>query len=112
VRFPHVYGIDMPTRAELIATGRNDAQIAEEISADAVFYQDIDALVDAVSGASNGQITVFETSCFSGEYITGDVDEAYLSEMENRRASPLSKDSDSGSRVLDLNVGVAEQNLI
>ena len=112
VRFPHVYGIDMPTRAELIATGRNDVQIAEEISADAVFYQDIDALVQAVSEASDGRITVFETSCFSGEYITGDVDAAYLDEMENRRASPLSKDNDSGSRALDMNIGVAEQNLI
>jgi amidophosphoribosyltransferase len=112
VRFPHVYGIDMPTRAELIATGRNDAQVAQEISADAVFYQELDALVQAVADASEGRIHDFETSCFSGDYVTGDVDAAYLDEMENRRASPLSKEGDGGSRVLDLNIGVAEQNLI
>jgi amidophosphoribosyltransferase len=110
VRFPHVYGIDMPTRAELIATGRDAAKVAEEICADAVFYQDIDALVQAVSDASGGRITRFETSCFSGEYITGDVDAHYLDEMENRRASPLSKESDAANA--DLNVGVAEQNLM
>ncbi|MBV8658937.1 MAG: amidophosphoribosyltransferase [Burkholderiales bacterium] len=112
VRFPHVYGIDMPTRAELIATGRDDKQVAAEISADAVFYQELDALVQAVSDASGGKITKFETSCFSGDYITGDVDAAYLDEMENRRA-PVSKDGgDGGSRVLDMNVNVAEQNLV
>ncbi|PHV13322.1 amidophosphoribosyltransferase [Chitinimonas sp. BJB300] len=110
VRFPHVYGIDMPTRAELIATGRDDVKVAEEISADAVFYQEINALVQAVSDASEGRITRFETSCFSGEYITGDVDSAYLDEMENRRVSPLSKESDPTT--VDLNVGVAEQNLM
>ncbi|MFC4158601.1 amidophosphoribosyltransferase [Chitinimonas lacunae] len=112
VRFPHVYGIDMPTRAELIATGRDEAQIAEEIGADAVFYQDLAALEQAVADASGGRITTFETSCFSGEYVTGDIDEAYLDQIESRRASPLSRDSDGGSRLLDLNIGVAEQNLI
>lgn len=111
VRFPHVYGIDMPTRAELIATGRDEKQIAAEISADAVFYQDLDALVQAVSDASDGMITKFETSCFSGDYITGDVDDAYLDEMENRKSKPQAKDGDTGSAI-DLNVGVAEQNLV
>ncbi|MBV1777187.1 amidophosphoribosyltransferase [Burkholderiaceae bacterium DAT-1] len=111
VRFPHVYGIDMPTRAELIATGRNEAQVAEEIGADAVFYQDLDALKRAVSDASNGKVNEFEASCFSGEYVTGDVDEAYLDAIENRRSSPLSKGGEAGS-VVDLNVGVAEQNLM
>lgn len=120
VRFPHVYGIDMPTRAELIATGRTDAEIALEIGADAVIYQDIDALVQSVVDASHGKVTHFESSCFTGDYITGDINEAYLDEIESRGASPLSKenesskerDSDSASRVLDMNIGVAEQNLI
>ncbi|GAA5786508.1 amidophosphoribosyltransferase [Chitiniphilus shinanonensis] len=115
VKFPHVYGIDMPTRAELIATGRSDDEIAEEIGADAVIYQELDALKAACSEASGGRIVEFETSCFDGNYITGDISDAYLDELEAKRLSPLStkfKDSDSDSRVLDLNIGVAEQNLI
>jgi amidophosphoribosyltransferase len=119
VRFPHVYGIDMPTRAELIATGRDAEQVAAEIGADAVIYQDLEALIQAVTDASGGRVTQFEASCFSGEYITGDVDEAYLEAMESRRSSPLSpkdkekdREADGGSRVLDLNIGVAEQNLM
>jgi len=122
VRFPHVYGIDMPTRAELIATGRTEQQIADEIGADSVIYQDIAALVQSVADASGGTVPLFESSCFTGEYITGDIDEAYLEEIESRGVSPLSKDkeadkesekdSESASRVLDLNIGVAEQNLM
>ncbi|GHD59241.1 amidophosphoribosyltransferase [Jeongeupia chitinilytica] len=115
VMYPHVYGIDMPTRAELIATGRTHEQIAEEIGADAVIYQDLSALVQACSDASGGAITEFETSCFDGRYITGDITDAYLDALEAKRLSPLStktKEGDADSRVLDLNIGVAEQNLI
>jgi amidophosphoribosyltransferase len=65
VRFPNVYGIDMPTRAELIATGRDEEQVARELGADAVIYQDLDALKAAVR-AVNPKLTQFETSCFDG----------------------------------------------
>ncbi|UXY13743.1 amidophosphoribosyltransferase [Chitiniphilus purpureus] len=115
VQFPHVYGIDMPTRAELIATGRSNEEIAREIGADAVIYQDLDALKTACGEASGGTIAEFETSCFDGNYITGDVTDAYLDELEAKRLSPLSaksKESDADTRLLDLNIGVAEQNLI
>ncbi|TJZ74001.1 amidophosphoribosyltransferase [Chitiniphilus eburneus] len=115
VKFPHVYGIDMPTRAELIATGRTDADIAEEIGADAVIYQELDALKAACTDASGGRIVEFETSCFDGNYITGDITDAYLDELEAKRLSPLSnkfKDPDGDARLLDMNIGVAEQNLI
>ncbi len=115
VKFPHVYGIDMPTRGELIATGRTDEEIAREIGADAVIYQDLDALIAACSEASQGRITEFETSCFDGNYITGDVSDAYLDALEAKRISPLSKkfkDGEGDSRVLDMNIGVAEQNLV
>ncbi|BCL75430.1 amidophosphoribosyltransferase [Jeongeupia sp. HS-3] len=115
VMYPHVYGIDMPTRAELIATGRTHEQIAEEIGADAVIYQDLSALIQACTDASGGAITEFETSCFDGHYITGDITDAYLDALEAKRISPLStkgKEGDPDSRVLDLNIGVAEQNLI
>jgi amidophosphoribosyltransferase len=84
VRFPNVYGIDMPTRSELIATGRTDAQIAALIGADELVYQDLDALEGLVREC-NPQIGRFDASCFNGCYITGDVDEAYLDNVERSR---------------------------
>jgi amidophosphoribosyltransferase len=114
VMYPHVYGIDMPTRAELIATGRTDQQIADEIGVDAIIYQELDTLIDACSKASAGKITSFETSCFDGKYITGDITPKYLDELEAKRLSPLSaKAGDvAESRLLDMNIGVGEQNLL
>jgi len=84
VRFPNVYGIDMPTRAELIATGRDERQIAAIIGADAVIYQDLDALIDDVRRL-NPAIKQFDCSCFDGIYVTGDVTDEYLAEVEARR---------------------------
>jgi len=84
VRFPNVYGIDMPTRHELIATGRSDEEIAREIGADELIYQDLDALERAVREL-NPRLSSFETSCFSGRYVTGDVTTEYLSGVELRR---------------------------
>ena len=81
VRFPNVYGIDMPTRRELIATGRDAAGVAEAIGADAVIYQDLDALIDSVQRL-NPAIQRFDCSCFDGVYVTGDVSQAYLDEVE------------------------------
>ena len=86
VRYPNVYGIDMPTRTELIATGRTVDEIAREIAADAVIYQDLDALEAAVR-AVNPSLTQFETSCFDGHYITGDVTSEYLAAVEKGRAA-------------------------
>lgn len=103
VRFPNVYGIDMPTRAELIATGRNDEQVAREIGADAVVYQDLDALKAAVR-AVNPKLTQFETSCFDGVYITGDVTSEYLASVERQRdAGRQDGEEESESNQLDLN---------
>lgn len=84
VRFPNVYGIDMPTRAELIATGRDADAIAEAIGADAVFYQDLDALIEDVR-ACNPAIVTFDASCFDGKYITGGVSPEYLAGIEANR---------------------------
>ncbi|MBB5189982.1 amidophosphoribosyltransferase [Silvimonas terrae] len=111
VKFPHVYGIDMPTRAELIATGRTDQQIAEEVGADAVIYQELTDLISACREASGGRIQEFETSCFDGKYITGDITDDYLDQLEAKRLSPLSTKS-SDSALHDLNIGIAEQNLV
>jgi len=84
VRYPNVYGIDMPTLGELIATGRTDEQIATEIGADALVYQDLDALKSAVREL-NPSLVTFDCSCFDGQYITGDVSVEYLAGVEARR---------------------------
>lgn len=103
VRFPNVYGIDMPTRQELIATGRSEEEIAREICADAVIYQDLDALKQAVSEV-NPRLTQFETSCFEGVYITGDVTREYLDEVERSREAGRHNDrEDEEGNQLDLN---------
>ena len=85
VRYPNVYGIDMPAAAELIANGRSVEEIQELIGADRLIYQDLHGLIRSVRH-DNSMITEFDTSCFSGEYITGDVTEEYLHELEERRS--------------------------
>jgi len=84
VRFPNVYGIDMPNQRELVATGRTEAEIAREIGADLLVYQDLDALKAAVR-ATNPRLTAFEASCFDGKYITGDITADYLSQLAHER---------------------------
>lgn len=84
VRYPNVYGIDMPAASELVAHGRSDEEVCEVIGADRLFYQKLDDLVAAAS-AGNPEITHFDTSCFSKEYITGDVTEEYLQYLESVR---------------------------
>jgi amidophosphoribosyltransferase len=84
VRFPNVYGIDMPAASELIANGRTTDEIQELIGADRLIYQDLPGLIRSVRH-DNSDIAEFDTSCFSGEYVTGDVTEEYLDELEQRR---------------------------
>src|SRR5204863_2011046 len=98
VRFPNVYGIDMPTRAELIAAHRNEEEVAREIGADALVYQDLEALKDAVR-AVNPRLTSFETSCFDGIYITGDVTSDYLRTIEIRRDAERDSGDDEGAQL-------------
>ena len=104
VRYANVYGIDMPTKNELIAGTRNEEEICREIGADALIYQDLDDLKAAVQ-AINPAITVFETSCFDGFYVTGDVTPEYLSGVENQRNDAASKsESEEAPGQLDLNL--------
>jgi len=84
VLFPNVYGIDMPTRDELIAYGRTVEEVCAEITADRLVYQDIDALKRSISDV-NPALTNFEASCFDGIYVTGDVTPAYLDNLETAR---------------------------
>jgi amidophosphoribosyltransferase len=102
VRFPNVYGIDMPTRAELIAAHRSEAEVAAEIGADALIYQDLEDLKDAVRQV-NPKLVNFETSCFDGVYVTGDVTADYLHVVESRRDAQRDTDDDEGEQ-LDLNL--------
>ena len=105
VRHANVYGIDMPTRAELIAAYRNDEEIRREIGADALIYQDLDALKQAVK-AVNPALTRFDTSCFDGQYVTGDVSADYLASIESARSKPSHDDGEGGQ--LDLNLVASE----
>ncbi|MDX2457647.1 MAG: amidophosphoribosyltransferase [Gammaproteobacteria bacterium] len=91
VRFPNVYGIDMPNTDELIAHGRTDEEVCKEIGADWLLFQDLEDLVDAVKKGS-AQIEGFDDSVFTGEYITGDIDENYLELLQTARNDAAKKE--------------------
>ncbi len=109
VRYANVYGIDMPTRSELIASDRSEDEICRDIGADGLLYQDLDDLRAAVR-ALNPAIHFFETSCFDGCYVTGDITAEYLDGMEHQRCEPSpldsgdAADSDDHGGQLDLNL--------
>ena len=85
VRYPNVYGIDMPAAHELVAHGRTEQEVCEIIGADRLFYQTLEDLVQAVKHA-HAAIREFDNSCFSGEYVTGDVTPEYLERLERERS--------------------------
>jgi len=84
VRYPNIYGIDMPVTAELVAHGRTVEEIEQILGADKLFYQDLDDLIWAVRDG-NEKLGAFDTSCFSGEYVTG-VEPTYLRDLEFARS--------------------------
>jgi amidophosphoribosyltransferase len=93
VRYPNVYGIDMPSAHELIAHGRTDDEVGEIIGADWIIYQDLEDLI--ASGAEgNENVSRFECSVFDGDYITGDVDKAYLDRIEALRNDAAKEKAD------------------
>ena len=106
VRYPNVYGIDMPTRSELIAAYRTEDEVGREIGADALIFQDLDALKECVRKL-NPKLTSFETSCFDGQYITGDVTSDYLHTIEVRRDAARDSEDESDGAQLDLNLVTA-----
>jgi amidophosphoribosyltransferase len=97
VRYPNVYGIDMPAASELVAAGRTDEEVAKEIGADWLIYQDLEDLVKAVRHHDSG-VRDFDTSCFSGEYVTGDITPEYLDKLQSER-SDLAKQKRNGTAV-------------
>ena len=104
VRYQNVYGIDMPTQKELIANGRNEDEIARIIGADALIYQDIDAMTRSVSDL-NPALKKFDTSCFTGEYVTGDITPEYLQKLGQNRQS-----AQDGANGLLFNMGYAAED--
>ncbi len=97
VRYPNVYGIDMPTSEELIAHERNNEEIRAYIGADALIYQDVDAMKRVV-GALNPKIVTFEASCFDGRYITGDVSAEDFATMQAQRKLQFDEEDNNNNR--------------
>ena len=102
VRYPNVYGIDMPNSAELIAHGRTEEEVCQEIGADWLLFQDMEDLEDAVRKGS-ADIDGFDDSVFTGNYITGDIDKNYLDVLQSAR-SDAAKDErrKNDDEVIDL----------
>jgi len=94
VRYPNVYGIDMPAASELIANGRSVEEVQELIGADRLIYLDLHGLIRSVRH-DNSDITEFDTSCFSGSYVTGDVTAEYLRELERDRSDQAKSHRDA-----------------
>lgn len=95
VRYPNVYGIDMPTKDELVAHGRTVEEIREIIGCDALIYQDVEAMKRAV-GVLNPGLNGFEASCFDGTYVTGVIGDAEIAELNSQRVK-TGEDEDGGS---------------
>jgi amidophosphoribosyltransferase len=107
VKYPNVYGIDMPTRNELIAHGRTEEEVCQEITADALVYQDVDALRRSIMDV-NPALKSLEASCFDGVYITGDVSRDYLDHIEMVRNNPKPALEDAVRSQLNLNLARAD----
>ena len=101
VRFPNVYGIDMPTSEELVAYGRTVEEVRQWIGCDALIYQDVAPMMEAVKKAASLGVTAvdgFDASCFDGIYITGDIDADDVARL-NRLRVGADENSDASSRL-------------
>ncbi|GAA0816847.1 amidophosphoribosyltransferase [Colwellia sp. D2M02] len=108
VRFPNVYGIDMPSANELIAHGRELDDICSLIGADKLIYQSIDDLISAVR-LGNPDIKTFDTSVFDGNYVTNDINQAYLERLDALRNNTTKESSDKNAdSILDMHNEGAE----
>ncbi len=104
VKYPNVYGIDMPTRHELIAHDKTEDEIKQEIGADDLIYQDLDDLKMTVH-QENKNLKEFDCSCFDGQYVTDDVSEIYLNKIEAIRSDKtLNERPSNATTQLDLNL--------
>lgn len=98
VRYPNVYGIDMPARSELVANGKTVQQLAKDIGADELIFQDLQDLKDSITEASP-DLTHFDSSVFDGNYVTGDVTEEYLATLEKQRNDAAKHTEDVASHI-------------
>ena len=108
VKYPNVYGIDMPAKDELIASGRSVEEIREIIGADRLIFQDLEDLKGAVRTSKVPALQEFDCSVFDGVYVTGDIDDAYLDNLQKSR-SELAKKSKDG--YIDVNIDAASVDL-
>ena len=101
IRYPNVYGIDMPTKQELIAYGRNVDEIAKLIGVDKLVFQDLEALTESVR-QENPAIQGFDCSVFTGEYITGDITPEYLDSIASQRSDSAKKKREKDASNLEI----------
>ena len=105
IRYPNVYGIDMPAARELVAFGRSDRQVCRIINADWLVYQRIEDLVRSAR-EGNPSIRRFDCSVFDGCYVTGDIDDAYLNRLSQNRSDAMKQRREaameSGQTVIEL----------
>jgi len=101
VRYPNVYGIDMPAVEELIAHNRTETEVGEAIGADKMIYQDLEDLIEAVQ-KGNQTIHHFDTSCFNRQYITGDIDEEYLQRINQLRNDSAQAERNTDNFIIDI----------
>lgn len=101
VRYANVYGIDMPAVNELIAAGRTEEEVAQEIGADWIIYQDLDDLIATVH-EGNSEIAHFDTSCFDANYVTGDIGHEYLESIGIKRSDGVKESRRDSETIIDL----------
>lgn len=101
VRYPNVYGIDMPAAHELVAHNRTEEQICMALGADKLIYQDLEDLIDSVR-KGNTTMQHFDTSCFDHQYITGDIDDTYLEHIEALRNDAAQADRKIETEIIDM----------
>ena len=101
VRHPNVYGIDMPAVNEFIANGRTIDEINQTIGSDRLFYQTLEDLVETTL-QDGSEVLGFDSSCFNGEYVTGDIDDVYLERLDNARNDAAKGQSHADDAVIDL----------
>ena len=103
IRYPNVYGIDMPVKEELAAHGRTNEEVCADIGADWLVYQDLDALIEAVIPTDRPNTgRQFDCSVFDGKYITDDVDDAYFAQLQAARSDSAKKQAQDDAELVDV----------
>ena len=109
VKYPNVYGIDMPAKSELIASNRSVEEIREIIGADRLVFQDLEDLKAAVRTTKVPELQEFDCSVFNGVYVAGGIDEAYLDALEKQRSD--SAKLENNDKYIDVNIDAASVDL-